>query len=198
MCASGMESSLQLCNVVVFGLMWGFHQLTQPLIFPFINSATVSKWFWLPLVTAEHLGGVVYFFVRVVWGALSGALYLTLGFFCSANRFLFIWHTFAYWAYLMVGSATFLWYYFFSGSTGVFNPMLGMQKGFALMGLLGILLAWIKLCGDVEKDSKIIIFSLSHFEDMTIDGMSLTASFILFISSSYGAFFSMKLSGCSY
>lgn len=140
---------------------------------------------------AQPLARAFHYIVAFVCGPLHGAfifvrrvLHLSLGFFCSANRCSFIWHSIAYWSYIIVGLANGMWYIFSS------NPS-DPQKAVMILIVALVLLGWIKLAGDIEEKSKIVIFSERHISAMFRDGRGLASRIIfklfkLFVGLFYG------------
>ena len=124
----------------------------------------------VPAGFAAFVCGVVHGFVSIV----LGILYLLLGFFCSANRFKYIWHSVAYWAYIVIAGC--------DGSSSMFS--LGLRDpGQWEVGVLVALVLWglLKLAGDVEEKSKIVIFSPSHFLAMHKDGEGVAAYILILL-----------------
>ena len=124
----------------------------------------------VPACFAAFVCGVVHGIVSIV----LGIVYLLLGFFCSANRFKFIWHSVAYLAYIFVAGCDSISSMF---SLGLMNHGQWQVGVFVALVLLG----WMKLAGDVEEKSKIVIFSPSHFLAMHKDGGGVAAYILMWL-----------------
>lgn len=107
------------------------------------------------------------FFLFLCFRVCRSILAIWLGLFLSGRRFKFVWHTISYWFYLAVAATQIAFWRLRSDSQQT------VLVGLLLVAVLLNLTGWVKLAGDIEEKSKIVVFSFAHLAAMHEDGQGV-------------------------